>query len=175
MNREIFPLQDPGAFRGEHIKRCDWNLLKYSVGIDYLFGIPHWEFEFQHFPRQGTRNMASTLINRSGIDFLVGSHPHVLQPVEWFSHGICAYSLGNFCGLGHAWPVKLISLLEVKLRLAQQQVHLVSYKMHYFFQKHERNRVSIIPLIQAPPKTREKLKYRIKQLFQNNAMTPSTF
>ncbi|MBX5467474.1 MAG: CapA family protein [Firmicutes bacterium] len=32
----------------------------------------------------------------AGADVVVGSHPHVLQPVEFYRHGVIFYSLGNF-------------------------------------------------------------------------------
>ncbi|CDZ78424.1 Capsule biosynthesis protein CapA [Legionella massiliensis] len=168
MNCEVFPSHDLGTLRSEHIKYYDWEQFKSSTKIDYLFGIPHWEFEFQHFPCHMTRKSAKNLIDKLGIDFLVGTHTHILQPIEWFSHGICAYNLGNFCGLGHAWPVKLISLLEVRLRPDKLRAKLVSYKMHYFFQYHNKNKVSIIPLHLAPKQMREKLMQRINLIFQNH-------
>lgn len=169
MNCEIFPRHDPGAFRGVHIRGCDWENLRSSVGIDYLIGIPHWEFEFQHFPRRETRSLASALINQSRMDFVVGIHTHTLQPIEWFSHGICAYNLGNFCGLGQAWPVKLISLLEVRLRTNTLMEQLVSYKMHYFYQQHDGSKVSIIPIDLAPQKVKERLSRRIAAIFHHES------
>lgn len=167
MNCEIFPSYDPGVFRSEHIKYFDWKPLKASGNIDYIFGFPHWGFEFQHFPYRASRKLANRLIN-NGMDFLVGTHTHILQPIEWFNNGICVYNLGNFYGLGHAWPVKLISLLEVRLRANKLQETLVSYKMHYFFQHHNKKEVSIIPLNLAPDQKREKLDQRIKLIFQNS-------
>lgn len=32
----------------------------------------------------------------SGADIVFGSHPHVLQPIEWHNGSVIAYSLGNF-------------------------------------------------------------------------------
>ncbi len=32
----------------------------------------------------------------AGATLVIGAHPHVLQPVEWYNGGLIAYSLGNF-------------------------------------------------------------------------------
>jgi len=32
----------------------------------------------------------------AGAALVIGNHPHMIQPVEVFSHGVVAYALGNF-------------------------------------------------------------------------------
>ena len=32
----------------------------------------------------------------AGADVVFGSHPHVLQPVEWYNNTLIVWSLGNF-------------------------------------------------------------------------------
>lgn len=56
---------------------------------------PHWGIEgtAQISARQKTE--ASALAN-AGADLIVGSHPHVLQPVERIGKTVVAYSMGNF-------------------------------------------------------------------------------
>ena len=59
----------------------------------------HWGNEYQHGPTQRQRDTAKALVE-AGADLILGSHPHVLQPVEQIEAGsrkaIVAYSLGNF-------------------------------------------------------------------------------
>ncbi|RDI48651.1 CapA family protein [Aquicella lusitana] len=166
MNREIFPPHDPGAFRTQHILQHPWRCLKQKYRLDYLFGMPHWEYEFQHFPHRKTRALAKMLVDQLGMDFLVGIHTHTLQPMEWFERGFCAYSLGNFCGLGRAWSVKLIPLLEIRLRkVIGSHPLLAGYKMHYFFQQDQGAAVNIIPLEEASEAERSRLKQRLSRIF----------
>jgi len=59
----------------------------------------HWGAEYRHdvLPRQ--REVAGRLC-AAGADLILGTHPHVLQPVEWMVQNghrtLVAYSLGNF-------------------------------------------------------------------------------
>lgn len=166
MNCENFPLHDPGANRYEHIIASDVAHYKQKNALHYLFGMPHWEYEFQHFPHQQSRQQAKLLIEHHGFDFLVGVHTHTLQPLEQFDKGICAYNLGNFSGQGRAWSVKLIPLLEVTLRANPSMQQIVSYQLHYFYQHHHANSIDIIPLELAPLKKRQRLQKRIEGIFK---------
>ncbi|MDR3669962.1 MAG: CapA family protein [Holophaga sp.] len=59
----------------------------------------HWGVEYQHDPLPRQREVADRLA-QAGADIILGTHPHVLQPVETLVRGgrrtLVAYSLGNF-------------------------------------------------------------------------------
>jgi poly-gamma-glutamate synthesis protein (capsule biosynthesis protein) len=59
----------------------------------------HWGLEYQHTPLARQREVAQQLC-AAGADLILGTHPHVLQPVELLTSGghrtLVAYSLGNF-------------------------------------------------------------------------------
>jgi len=57
----------------------------------------HWGEEFVALPSQQEVHQARTLIE-GGASVILGHHPHVLRPVEWYRSGLIAYSLGNFVG-----------------------------------------------------------------------------
>ncbi len=66
--------------------------------ITYL----HFGNEYARMPNKFQKGIAQFL-KRSGIDLIIASHPHVLQPIEFYKtvdgqldSGIAAYSLGNF-------------------------------------------------------------------------------
>lgn len=165
MNREIF-VRNEGVFRTETILSMDWGRLKEEHHLDTLIGLPHWEYEFQHFPKHTTRKTASHLMMQ-GFNLLIGAHPHTLQPIEWFSNGMCAYSLGNFCGLGLAWPVRLIPILEVRLGIKDNNKgKVLGYKLHYFAQVNSKHSMDIVPLEEISPKLQQKLLKRLSLIFQ---------
>lgn len=60
------------------------------VAVVYHFGE---EYIQEPTPRQ--RRLAQLAIDE-GADLVVGSHPHVIQPLEKYKSGYIAYSLGNF-------------------------------------------------------------------------------
>ena len=143
LNSTTQPVIDPSD-----IYRADINNFKQKNDIDFVIGLPHWEFEFQHFPKKKTRKSGERF-SQIGFDLLVGSHPHVLQPYEIFDDKYCFYSLGNFCGLGVAKPVKIIPLLELNLAKSLEtnaKTLISSFKIHYFYQRHHGDTISIVPL-----------------------------
>jgi poly-gamma-glutamate capsule biosynthesis protein CapA/YwtB (metallophosphatase superfamily) len=60
----------------------------------------HWGNEYQRIPTSEQKDLARFLANE-GVDIIFGSHPHVLQPMEWIKDKdgrktFVIYSLGNF-------------------------------------------------------------------------------
>ncbi len=62
---------------------------------DYLVVYVHWGVEREETPKEYQINMGRAYID-AGADLVVGSHPHVLQPVEEYKGKTIVYSLGNF-------------------------------------------------------------------------------
>lgn len=66
-----------------------------KLGIDYKFIFLHWGDEYVHCPSVQQIQDAHAFID-AGANFIIGSHPHVVQPVEKYRNGLICYSLGNF-------------------------------------------------------------------------------
>ena len=67
-----------------HKKQCD--LIIVSL---------HWGDEFIDIPSQDQIKDAHKIID-AGASIIIGHHPHILQGIEKYKHGVIAYSLGNF-------------------------------------------------------------------------------
>ena len=63
--------------------------------VDCVIAVVHWGNEYERQPNREQRKMAD-FMRRSGVDIILGSHPHVVQPFEVDDKGITLYSLGNF-------------------------------------------------------------------------------
>lgn len=66
-----------------------------SVDCDFLIVYFHWGIEYQRYKSKTQERMARKAIDL-GADFVVGSHPHVLQDAEVYKDQYIYYSLGNF-------------------------------------------------------------------------------
>ena len=63
--------------------------------VDVLIVAMHWGIEYTHTPTNYEKDMARFLADNK-VDIVIGTHPHVIQPVEWIGDTIVFYSLGNF-------------------------------------------------------------------------------
>ena len=66
-----------------------------EVGSDCVIACMHWGYEYTHQPSHEQRTLAEFL-QRKGVDIIVGTHPHVVQPYTANDRQITIYSLGNF-------------------------------------------------------------------------------
>lgn len=69
---------------------------------DVVIVSAHWGDENTFEPNDFQKHYAQ-LFADCGVDVVIGTHPHTIQPVEWIegSNGnkmLCVYSLGNFIG-----------------------------------------------------------------------------
>ena len=55
----------------------------------------HWGEEYSNTITNRQRNLAYQFID-SGVDLIIGHHPHVIQPLEIYKNKVIFYSLGNF-------------------------------------------------------------------------------
>ena len=78
---------------------------------DYLVVLTHWGVERAEMPVDHQTSLGRQCID-AGADLVVGSHPHVLQGIEYYRGKPIVYSLGNFI-FGSSIP--RTALLEVSL------------------------------------------------------------
>ena len=107
--------------------------------VDVLIVAMHWGIEYTHTPTKTEEKVAKFLAD-NGVDIVIGTHPHVIQPTKYVGDTLVFYSLGNFisaqtseacsnykCNVGVMGSVKItktvkdgeseISLSEVKNEL----------------------------------------------------------
>jgi poly-gamma-glutamate capsule biosynthesis protein CapA/YwtB (metallophosphatase superfamily) len=66
------------------------------AGAQFVAVSLHWGQQYQVAPTAGQRALARTLLASPDIDLLIGSHVHVVQPVERIGDKYVLYGLGNF-------------------------------------------------------------------------------
>ena len=70
--------------------------IKTDKSADIIIVYPHWGTEYlTNRPDKKQQEIAYQFID-SGADIIIGSHPHVIQPIEIYKEKPIFYSLGNF-------------------------------------------------------------------------------
>ena len=62
---------------------------------DIIIVFCHWGVEYSLEPTEEIKNMAHQFVD-AGADLIIGSHPHVIEPMEEYNGKRIYYSLGNF-------------------------------------------------------------------------------
>lgn len=88
---------------------------------DFIIASLHWGYEFEFFPRKRQIDIAHTIVEW-GADAVVGHHPHVIQPVEYYrTHrdprriAVIAYSLGSLTWSFSAPHLVLSEILNLSI------------------------------------------------------------
>lgn len=108
----------PESIRGHLGMLCNWDketglidlttihpdvltdIAKAKEMADVVVVCPHWGNEYTFVPSYYQELFAKQM-TEAGADLIVGTHPHVIQPVEWIeadngNKALCYYSLGNY-------------------------------------------------------------------------------
>jgi poly-gamma-glutamate synthesis protein (capsule biosynthesis protein) len=66
----------------------------YNEDADLTIALPHWgdEYVLKH---NETQEEMAVWLSENGADFIIGSHPHVIQDAQMTGSANVAYSLGN--------------------------------------------------------------------------------
>ncbi len=96
-----------------------------SEGAEIVVVNVHWGEEYWFKPNGTQKGIAHYAID-GGADIVYGTHPHVLQPIEYYKDGVIFYSLGNFSFGGNSNPAdKDTAILQVDvIRELDGTVHM---------------------------------------------------
>ncbi|WP_420436594.1 CapA family protein [Candidatus Poriferisocius sp.] len=67
-----------------------------GAGADFVVLSIQWGAEYRVAPTEQQRALAKELLAGDEIDLIVGTHAHVIQPVEFIGGNYVIYGLGNF-------------------------------------------------------------------------------
>lgn len=150
-------LGDPAAWPREAVS-----------GADFLCAMPHWDWEFRHFPRPGTRALAQRLADH-GVRLVAGHHAHVVQPVERMGEGLVAYGLGDFLGTAFVrqpWPSRIGSILVVDVSGdADTRGRIAAYRLHFFMRLTRDGHERLIPVEGLDGTMKERVGARLEAIF----------
>ncbi|MBZ9672117.1 CapA family protein [Mesorhizobium sp. ES1-3] len=139
-----------------------------SAGVDLLCAVPHWDWEFRHFPRAGTRALAQRLAGQ-GVRLIAGHHAHVVQPVERIGGTVVAYGLGDFLGTAFArqpWPGRIGGIFVVDVSAdADTRGAVASYRFCPFVRLRAGDHERLVPVEALDVSMRQKIEGRLGAVF----------
>ncbi len=86
---------------------------------DFVIVFPHWGTEYVYEP-SNSQKMWTKLFLETGVDLVIGAHPHVIEPVEWFTREdghkmLVYYSLGNYVSGQNEYPRMLGGMAKITI------------------------------------------------------------
>lgn len=86
---------------------------------DFVIVYPHWGTEYVYEPSQEQQRWTSLFLELE-VDLVIGTHPHVLEPVEWLESEtghkmLVYYSLGNYVSYQQEVPRMLGGLANITI------------------------------------------------------------
>lgn len=161
-DQERAPVGVPVVAFGDARRATDWVAIERLIAIarahqpDLIVAVPHWGFEYEYWPDAAMRAAAARLVEL-GVDAVLGSSPHVLQPVDVFSidgwdaraptqvsrggpprAAVVAYSLGNFASVMPTAACRIGGVLELGIERDGGAVSLLPRAFHPTFTLHGR-------------------------------------
>ena len=130
--------------------------------------MPHWDWEFRHFPRQATRALAQRLVE-TGAGLIVGNHAHVPQPAERIGETLVAYALGDFLGTALPnlpWPGRIGAVLAVDVSAEPAtRARVAAYEFVPFIRLRDGARERLMPLEEVAGRIGDRARRRFAELF----------
>ena len=120
--------------------------------VDVLIVAMHWGVEYTNTPTAYEIDSAEFLASQ-GVNIVIGTHPHVVQPVTWVDDTLVIYSLGNFISaqaqdMYYNKMVGLMSSLEITKTVKDDETTIsignISNELIYTYYNSYRN-FKVIP------------------------------
>lgn len=96
---------------------------------DFVIVLPHWGVEYSHTQSTEQERVAELMVD-AGADLIIGTHPHVLQPIKWIdreddSQSLVYYSLGNYVS-NQSIPARMLGgMAEITIEQQDDGVKIV--------------------------------------------------
>ena len=86
---------------------------------DLTVALVHWGSEFSEYSEEsaGTQQSIISLMKKRGVDVILGTHPHVVQPIVFDEAAgtLVAYSLGDFFGDADRGATNYSIILDIEI------------------------------------------------------------
>ncbi len=118
--------------------------------VDVLLVAMHWGIEYQNMPNAYQKD-AAKFLSDNGVDIIIGTHPHVIQPIDYINNTLVIYSLGNFASAHEVVNmdnrVGLMTSLEIEKDLKTNKITIknLENELLYMYYTNEYKDFLIVP------------------------------
>lgn len=150
----------------DRLTDAGWRQVR-DLHADLVCAVPHWDWEFCHFPRARTRALARELV-ANGVGLVVATHAHVVQPVGRIDDTVVAYSLGDFLGTAaprQRWTNRISAMLSVEVSAdPSSKGQVASYEIVPFVRIKESRHERLVPVASLDDKSRTRVQRRLTEV-----------
>lgn len=127
----------------------DWlsDILKQArEEADFIIAFPFWGEQNSMDYTQEQERQAQFLAD-NGVDLIIGSYPHVVEPVKWITaengdHTLVYYSLGNFQSIQNTVENMLGGQANVTISKEEDGTHISDYSLDFVVTHYEQRESS---------------------------------
>ncbi len=104
---------------------------------DLIIAYVHWGIQYKNLPSKSQKRWEK-YFNSLGVKIIIGSHPHVVQPMKWNKNdsSLIVYSLGNFVSHQRTFPRDGGAVFELRLTKTDNKVEIAkaSYALSWVYE-----------------------------------------
>ena len=138
-------------------KKIRRDIKKAKKNADVVIAFPHWGKEY-NLTKTPYEEKCTKLFSNLGVDIVIGTHPHVIGPVEWVKNEstgkkmLVYYSLGNYVSFQDTATKKMLGgMAEFTLKKENGKVEIISPRLtpivdYITLREGEKNRFDITSL-----------------------------
>ena len=132
----------------EYKKQVKEDIDKVKNKVDFLIVAMHWGIEYEQDANSYQQDAAKYL-ERLGVNLIIGTHPHVIQPVDYINDTLVIYSLGNFLSshevINMANRVGLMTMINIEKNKKDIKIKDVNNELLYTDYTTNHTNIRIIP------------------------------
>ena len=126
--------------------------------VDVLIVAMHWGIEYTHDPTNNQKEIAKFLADND-VDIIIGTHPHVIEPIEFIDETLVIYSLGNFISaqtsdscINYKCSIGMLTTLNITKKEDQISISNIENELIYTYHNNYKDYL-VIPFSNSEIKT----------------------
>jgi poly-gamma-glutamate synthesis protein (capsule biosynthesis protein) len=143
LNGHVLPSDELFRINTMNEEEMKEDIQKAKKIADVIVVFPHWGSEYSYKPDSNQKYFTKFFADE-GVDLIIGTHPHVLQPIEWVAgkkghKTLVYYSLGNYVSYQREAPRMLGGIANVVFQKVNDGIEIKSASITPIVTHYENN------------------------------------